>query len=306
MIDIKTLKEHIENKSIDDSLLIMEYGDDDFLSLQYCHAICDIQRERGKTIKVIESIDEYPTSIGGLFFSLEDSYYYVLHVDKFDTNGVSLIGVKNLLVMCKTVSKDIKQLYLSFMTEMPKLEQWQLYDFAYSCSGVNTKNLESLVDLCKDAHRIDNELFKIKLFPEKQQSRIYEQMVEDGCFSDLTNYVIWDLTNAILVRDVDRVKSIVQHIENFDVDSFGLLTILYNNFKNVIKIQLGKNPTAQSVGVSDKQFWAIKKNCNHYTKEELMSIFDCLTKIDGEVKKGEFPVSIMIDYLITSILGVAV
>lgn len=287
-------------------MLIIEYADDDFLSLQYCHALCAIQRDRGKTIKVIESIEEYPVFTTGLFFSSEDSYYYVLHVDKFDANGISLSRIKNLLVICKTISKDTKQLYSDFIVEMPKLEQWQLYDFAYSCSGVDTKSLESLVDLCKDAHRIDNELFKIKLFPEKQQRRIYEQMIEDGCFDDLTNYVIWDLTNAIIARDTDRVKSIMCHIENFDIDPFGLLTILYNSFKNIIKVQMGKNPTAQSVGVSDKQFWAIKKNCNHYTRQELMSIFDCLTKIDCKVKRGEFPTSIIIDYIIVSILGVVV
>jgi DNA polymerase III delta subunit len=106
-----------------------------------------------------------------------------------------------------------------------------------------------------------------------------------------------------LKKDIPSLKIIYEEIDNIDINDFGLLTILYNNFLNVINIQLGINPTAESLGMKHGQFNAIKYNCGYYSVSQLVNISRLLTDMDRKVKSGEFPTSIMRDYLILSVLS---
>ena len=72
----------------------------------------------------------------------------------------------------------------------------------------------------------------------------------------------------------------------------------------VIDIQLAKNASAESLGISGKQFWAIKNfNCNRYSREELIYIYKLLTSIDLYIKTGYMNTDIVKDYIIFKILA---
>ena len=141
--------------------------------------------------------------------------------------------------------------------------------------------------------------------PDSQQMVVYEQMLDEGQFSDHTSLNIWDLTNSIIKRDKKVVVEALKVIDHMDVEPLGLVTTLYRGFKNVIDVQLNPKATAESTGMSSKQFYAVSKyNCNKYTKEELVKIFKLLTSIEYEFKFKSLEIDDIIDYVIVNIMGV--
>ena len=102
---------------------------------------------------------------------------------------------------------------------------------------------------------------------------------------------------------MDTLTAIYKEIHSVDINEFGLLTILYKNFRNIISVQLTNNPTPESTGLESKQLYAIKKIPRVYSPEQLASIFVFLGDLDRMVKNGELPTDIMIDYIITKILS---
>ena len=174
------------------------------------------------------------------------------------------------------------------------------------CDGLSTEAVNWLYDITNgNIYRIQQEMDKLNLFNKDEQLFCLDKFIEDGLYDDLTNFNIFNLTNAIMKRDVQSVHDILAEIQNMDVDPFGLLTILYNSFKNLIKVQLTSNPTAESLGISPKQFSAIKyNNVGRFSAEGLNTIIEFLTNIDFRIKNGDLPTDILIEYIITTILSI--
>ena len=113
---------------------------------------------------------------------------------------------------------------------------------------------------------------------------------------------MFNLTNAIIKRDKDKIAEIYCERHNIDISEMGLLTILYTNFRNIISVQMGKNATAESLGLKQNQFNAIRWNCGKYSNAELLEIFKMLTSLDLWVKDGTLAVSDLIDYTLVKIV----
>ena len=75
------------------------------------------------------------------------------------------------------------------------------------------------------------------------------------------------------------------------------------NIKNIINIQLDNKATAESLGMTTKQFNAIKYNIGYFNKQSLIEIFNIITDIDYKLKSGQLPANLIIDYLMLNILS---
>lgn len=301
MLDIKTIKSEIDNENIKNTFIIFKYSDTDFIAFQYFNAICKIL---GAECNYIDSLPELNVKHSNLFAEPTETVINLYKTDKFETTDENLMQ-KNLIIICKSVEKKTAGVYNDYVVEIPKLEEWQIQDYVYSLAeGVDEKELDKLLNVCKnDIYRIDAELNKLLLFKEVERKHVYQQFIEDGIFSDLSFYSIFDFSNAIIKKDINSLKNIYRELEKIDVEPMGLLTVLLNNFRNIIKVQLANNPTAESCGMKSGQFWAIKHQCGIYTKEHLLKIFDFLTNIDKQIKTGNMPVnSFLIDYVVITIL----
>ena len=224
---------------------------------------------------------------------------------KFLTISITTIFTWQVYIICKTIDKKSLEVFNNYIVELPKLEDWQIKDYVYSVAeGANEKSLDRLIDVCgNDIYRINQELNKIKIFTQQERNFTFDKFIEDGIFSDLSTYTIFDFSNAIVKRDRETLRKIYKEIDKIDIEPIGLVTVLLNNFRNIIKIQLANNPTAESCGMKPNQFWAIKHSCGLYTKEQLLSIFNFLTEIDKKIKTGMIPVdSFLIDYIVINIL----
>nr|DAX39550.1 MAG TPA: DNA polymerase III, delta subunit [Caudoviricetes sp.] len=283
-MNLQELKAHIENNTLKENLLIFT-GDGDFIFKQYLHKYVT---DNSLDIKYIESIDEISSSN---MFAFSSNVLYLLETDTFIKEPASH---NRVWVKCKKNKSKTDSI------ELPKLEEWQLEDYIKSkCFGLKDSEVKELLKCYKDnPFRLDLELDKILI------TGTYKY-IKDQLYTDVANYMIFDLTTALVKRDKKKVSDILIEIEHIDVEPFGLLTLMTKNFRQLIDIQLAINPTAESVRVSDKQFWVLKKyNSGYYNREELVKIYKWLLDIDKRIKNGELDTKYLNEYIITKIINI--
>lgn len=303
---LKTLKLNLRQGIVSDTLMIFVYNDNKFLVNEYVNKIVQI---RGLDVEKLTKDDDLEQALLDRDNSLFDTNDKIIiyTCDKFELDLDA--SIKNVIVICKEYNAITS---LDCIYEFPKLEDWQIVEYIKTnCKGLNSDECNWLYENTKNKYknneciyRLNNEIGKISCFDESEQSKVFNQISYSGGYDDLTTYNIFNFTNAIIKRDVLTLSKIIEEIENIDVDIYGLMTILHKNFKQVIDIQLGKNTTYETMGITQKQYNAIKYNCGKYTPEELIRIFEFLTSIDYKLKSGllDIPPASLIDYIVCNVL----
>ena len=210
---------------------------------------------------------------------------------------------QKLWVRCKSINKDLLNDYNFCVVEVPKLENWHIKDYVYSLlPNVPKSDLDNLISAHKNIYDIDNEINKLKCF---SQPEIAYPLIKNQLYVETSEYAIFDVINALIKYDKKSLCDILLNIEYINIDVFGFITLLLNNFNRIINVQLSKNINIESLGISEKQLWAIKKfSCNIYTKNQLLEIYKLLTSCDYMIKSGYIPSNIMIPYLIFNIMTI--
>jgi len=293
-MNIIELKKNIEDKTLNDSFLILKYSDFPFIARQYVEAISEFKK---KPIVYVESLDDITSDIFG-----EDDSLYVMNIDKIDKQFRS-DSLNNKIVICKSIDVDVLEGMKQYVIEIPKLQQWQIRAYtAKNLPGLSNEEINWLSDVAKDIYRLSNEVDKIKIFNKKDQGQIFSLLNKEDAYGDLNSSTIFNFTNAITKRDIKTAKNILETIETIDVEPMGVVSILYKSFKNILDIQMSANATAESLGMNPKQFSAIKYNLGKFTNTELIKIFDMITLVDYQLKSGNLPNDKIIDYLLINIL----
>lgn len=303
-MDLRDLKESIEDRSFSPSSMVI-VGEDKFLPLQYLE---ELRSGLNYNLIYVESISEIGGSSEDIFASdnnSSDNDIYVLNTQVVDFCSDILYNNSNVIVVANKIEDDAKKFYKPLLMTVPKLEEWQIKDMVYSFGkGIDTKYLDWLVKSCNnDVNRLYQEMLKISIFPENERSIVFDSMLNDGAFDDISSSTIFNFTGSIAKRDLQTMKTIYSELDNIDVNEFGLLTILYTNFSHIFQIQLGLNPTPDKLGLKPAQFNAIKYNCGKYSGRQLIKILEFLSGIDKRIKTGELPTNILRDYLVLSILS---
>lgn len=297
MISIESLKNDIEHKTVSDKVILFVNSENDFISNQYVDAISKLKNMN------IEYVSE-ENLVSDDLFSTSYSYLRVYHRAELTNLNLKVLNEKNLILICDKISKELKDKFSDVICEVPKLEDWQIQDYVYSkLDGVDSSKLDELIAICKkDIYRIDREISKIEIFSEKERPYVFDDFMSDGVFSDLTKYSVFDLTNAVVKRDIAKVGEVYGYINNIDVDPMGFLAILTNSFRDVLTLQLDPRLKPEDLYMPKNKFWAIKYNCGFYSNMELIKIYQFITTLDKKVKTGEISTEILIDYIITKIL----
>lgn len=303
---IKELKSQIDSGVITDDLIIFECPDSNFIAHQY---IREISRKKCKPIVYEESIEPFLYPVMDLF---NDSSYEiepnlrVCHVPQYSYTGSAIIQQKNFIIVTDEVKdKEVRKLLEPFIVRLPKLENWQIKDWAYSLMpGIPKNQLDWLLNITNsNIYRVCQVVDKVTLFNENEHRYLFEAMVQDGEFDDLSSFGIFNFTNAITNKDYNSLIKIYSDIESVDINEFGLLKILLQNFKSLLMVQLNPNPTPENTGLDSKRLYAIKKEPKVYSPEQLVKVFQFLCDIDRQVKEGELPTDIMRDYMLVKILS---
>lgn len=303
---IEELKHQIELNTITDSPLIFKDDETMFLSNMYIKAISKSKKLFVKYIQSLSEVVNDPFDFFGCETDEQPSCLNVLHAQVYEWADIDISRTTNLIVVTtKFSNKDIEKRLSDYIVVMPKLEDWQIKDYVYSiCEGVSHKDLDWLMNICgKNICRLQQELDKLTLFNVDERKYLFDSFVRDGSMDDLSSYNIFNFTNAITSKDFNMLRSIYKEIERADITDFYLLTVLLKNFRNIIMVQLNSNPTPESTGLDSKQLYAIKRIPKVYSVEQLVRIFDFLCDIDRQVKEGELPAPLVVDYLTVKILS---
>lgn len=286
-MDIKELKNKIESKTINDRFMVWIMADEysNIIAEQYLKSLCKIWY---LNIKVIDDINEIPDDS-----FIPDDNLYVIKTDKWESDKKH----DNCIIICNKAKDGIK---------FPKLEDWMVIDLALAkLPGLDKQDLDWLITLYNGNYwRFLSDIDKLAIFDKGSQKIMFNQMLEDGQYDTLSSLTIWDLSNAILKKDIKMIKEVLKVIDYVDIEPLGIAKVLLNNFRSILNIQLNPKCTAKDVGMSDKQFFVVKKyNCGYYNRDQLIKIMKVLTNIEYMFKYNELPLSLLIDYLVCEILG---
>ena len=248
-MNLKQLKQGIIDATLNIDFIIFKCDDIDFLPMQYVHEIRNLFHAN---IEFIEDISQISLHTADIFYQKDTNDTQNLRVyccDVFDSCSMELMDQKNFIVICKKIDKNSEFIYQDCIVNFPKMEQWYINDFVYTvCEGVEKELLDKFISVCNnDIYRIQQELKKLRSFSNQEIQSIFKQFLLS--ITDMSEYKIFDFTNAILKKDVGTVSKIYQEIESIDIDPLGLVTLLTNGFKNVIKVQLANNPSPESCGM---------------------------------------------------------
>lgn len=307
-MDLQHLKTLVISNIIPTGVTILLCKYDDFIPLQYIESY----RKNNVNVKYVDDLSIVTTRVDSLFgdYTDDSNTLYVYSCDNLDLSETEIsniqIATKNVIVICPKVSDTVQSKLSDKIIVVPKLEKWQIEDLAYSMAdGADPDDIEYLLKVCgNDVHRLYNELEKVSLFSEQERKSAVKDFIYDGIFNDLSHYNVFDISTAIVKRDVNTLKNVYSEINNIDCEPIGLVALLLKNFKDVITVQLSSNPSPEKCGMESKKFWAVKYSCGYYTKEQLIKIYEMLTSIDFQIKTGSISTSELIDYMITYIFSI--
>lgn len=279
-MELRELKNKIlAQEALSFPLLFINY-DNDYLIKSYIKKIAE---NNSLTIKEIESIKEMVDIESGMFKEVD--YLYIYNLNKDDNLSKEQLKDYKIILISDTDRKDSDIEKVVFN----KLENWQIEAYVQTLlPGLDNREVSWLCKNAKyDIWRLDNEASKLNIFDKKDQSKILMTINDDNGYVDLNELTIFNLSNAIMNKDMLGIKKVVEDIDNIDVEGTGLVTILLKNFLNIINIQTNSKATAQSLNMSEKQFRYLQYNqCNRYSNEELFNIYNFLTDIDYKLKSG--------------------
>ena len=228
MIDIKLLKNNIENNLIGDGSYIFcgKSKNSRFIMLQYLNEI-------SKLLNLdIQYQDSFALSNNNLFGLSSSDCIKVFIYDEFELSDLNFLNEKYYYVLTNKLSDNTKDLFNNIIAEFPNLETWQIKDYVFSnLQGIDNKKLEWLCNICNnDIYLLFNEVDRFKLFDVVELPYIFNDFINDGGYSQFSDKNIFNFTDAIIHKRIDDINSILVQINSIDIEPIGLLTVLINNF----------------------------------------------------------------------------
>lgn len=308
-MDIKQLKADLESNTYAEKLLIFKYSDDKFIIEQYINEISSILGVKPIYLDDLNIIHNLQNQEN--IFEQEPTEYNNCSLYVYDTinldNNVDIPEFinynNNIIIVAQNISKEIENKYQ--IINIPKLENWQIKDYVYSnLEGVKPEYIDWLLDNTQyNLYRLQMEIDKFKLFNINERNILFQKMLDDNAFDDITKYNIWDFTNCISNKNIDELNNIYMDINNIKMEPMGVLNALYQNFRKLIMVWMNKNPIPDNTGLTTKQIYAINKLPRVWNGEQLVEILKFLTDLDFKIKTGQLPIEYLINYMVIKIIS---
>lgn len=290
---IEVLKSLIENKQPVELPLIFVCTGTDFVAMQYTDAIA---KNSHREVIRVDDTEKIPSS--SPFLAVPALYLY--KVDKLK----EVPAEKNLVIITSAISKDTEERLADYIVEVPVLQDWQLEEYVnVTCKGLQKEDIKWLLKISKsDPYRLMLEIDKIVIFPEITRHIMFQEFKESGVFENAAEFNIFSLSTAIQSRNTDVIRKVLTDAKYIDLEPTGLITIMYNNIKNLIKVWGSKQPTPESTGLKSNQIYAISRSPRTYSMSQLVNAFKLVASLDRKIKEGNFPVELTVDYVTTKLL----
>lgn len=293
-MELRELKDKLLNNDKINLPLTFINLENNFLVNSY---IDKIAQNINKQTKRLNSLEELNSIKNNLFYI---NYLFILELNNDQVLNKETIGndLNLIIIYSKDVDTDIEKVIFT------PLEKWQIEDYvSVSLPGVSKENI---LWLCNNFHydmfKLKNEIVKIKIFNKVDQEYIFNKIYNDK--ADLTNINNFSFANTIVKKDLNEIKTILEHYNELDINNFSIIAILINQFHNMINVMLNKQANAYKLNLSEAQFKAIRINSNRYPNDKLINIYQKLNSMDFDLKSGFLDLSpnYLILYLINQIV----
>lgn len=301
---LSELKTSLKEKTFEPCFLLFIDKQDSFLTTQYIKEIAKYQKCEIQQIDE-EQLRQLVKDINNIFAPKITNTLFVYHTNKFEYSNEKLKDVSNLIVTADSLDERTQEIFSESIIKFPALETWQIQEYAIQLlKGLDKNKVDKLLNICGyDIFRASQEISKLLLFPVEEQNSVFNAFLSDGVFSDLSEYTVFQFTDAIMHKSISNILDMYKEKHAIDLEPMGIITILYKNIRNVINVQLSVNPTPENTGLTEKQIWAIRNfSTGYYSKEQLVKIFELLISLDLKIKTGELSTNNLIDYILIKIL----
>lgn len=277
---LSDLKNKLINKNIISLPLIFIESNNDYIVKTY---IKQISINNNLEIKEINTINEMIDIENGMF--KDKNYLYIYRYSEKENVNLDTVKEYNIIIISDKVINNCSIESVKF----DSLEKWQIEDYVHVLiPGLTDKEIKWLCQIANyDLNRLENESLKLNIFDKKEQPVIFKDLNEENAYCDLNDVGIFNLSNAVVQKDIVTIKKVLDNLEFIDVEGTGLVTILLKNFLNIINIQLNSRATPDSSNMTPKQFNYYKYYLiNKYSNDKLINIYDFLNTIDYKLKSG--------------------
>ena len=293
------LKQIINTKTVPSDFLIFVSKDNPFLATQYTKAIENI----ASNVSRINSIYEPQQSSLALLTAPEDTVN-IMSVETFDERAEDYSQFENTIVVCEQVDKSIAKNVEDFIIKFPKLEEWQIIDYAKTiCSDVDEQDLLWLIHASNNSiERIVNELEKVALFSKEDQKAVFASIRFDPQ-SDLYNAELFDIVNALVEGNSLKLVDFIRHNGHEIFEPVVLANRALVSLKNIIIVTQNPGITAEDCGISAGQFRFLKYNYHSLNVEAVKQKIKFLTTFDLDLKSSRLDLGKreMLNYLINNL-----
>ena len=166
--------------------------------------------------------------------------------------------------------------------------------------------IDKLVDYTNySVTKLDVELSKLKSIKLGQKNfKLTDEDIENYVNKDL-EYVIFDLTNAISIKDKNKVFLLIDTmIKNKEQPSM-IISTLSNHFRRLFFISRSNFLTSELAQYLNVKEFAIKKykeQLRYFSQKQLKEIYDKCLEVEFLVKNGKMEAKNSLYYLVSSIL----
>lgn len=294
------LKEHIINKRAPRDFMIFVNKDNTFLASQY---IKELSKLAEGGVNKISSIYE-PQQSSLFLLTAPEGILNILTVDTFDERAEDYSQFENTIVVCEQVDKTIVKCVEDYIVKFPKLEEWQIFDYAKTlCPHIDDEDLLWLVKATdNDIERVSNELAKVAMFNKDEQKAAFAAVRFDTQ-TDLYKVDLFAIVNALVEGDMPVLFDFIRHNGHENIEPVVLANRALTSLKNIILVSQNPMLTAEECGVSAGQHKFLKYkyrslNINAVKQKiKFLSNFDLMLKTSQlELNKRD-----MLNYLICNL-----
>lgn len=294
------LKKYIVNNTVPADFMIFVAKDCPFLAMQYVQAVGKLA-EGG--IKKISSIYEPSQSSLALLTNTEN-IVNVLKVDTFDERAEDYEQFENTIVICDQVDKSIAKSVEPYVIKFPKLEEWQILDYAKTlCKYVDEDDLSWLIKATdNNIERVINELEKVALFSKEDQKAVFASIRFDPQ-TDLYKNDLFAIVNALVEGDFSVLYEFIRHNGYEEIEPVVLANRTMTSLKNIILVAQNQGLSAEDCGISAGQFRFLKYKYHSLNLEAIKQKIKFLTNFDLALKTSRLELNKrdMTNYLISNL-----
>ena len=300
MVTLIDLKNFITNNIVPSDFMIFVSKDCPFLAHQYVKALGELSV--GGITKINSVYEPLQSSI--MLLATPTEALNVLYTETFDERSEDYTQFENTIVVCEQVSKDIAKNVEDYIIRFPKLEEWQIFDYAKTlCNNLDDEDISWLVKATDcSIERVTSELNKVSMFNKNEQKEIFAAIRFDQK-SDLYKADLFDIVNALVAGDQQVLFDFIRHDGHEIHEPVVLANRTLSSLKNIILIARNPQLKATDCGVSAGQYNFIKNRYRSLNVEAVKHKIKFLSNFDLLLKTSQLDLDKrdMLSYLINNL-----